>query len=432
MTILLPRWLALLLVIIAVSSSVVSAAPTDDAEQCEETGFIEHLPSEDMVGVEKDLLQLCATISGATYGGASESDFKDILLSKPEIKQAFPNLVVRFYQNGVTVGRNGMLGAFSMNAPTLAAVTVGDVLILGWRGSVTIKDFIADASIDSVGPFNGLKGLEVQEAYFSLIKKQYLKYHYKDIINFVKGTYSMVPNKNVKDGIKIKRIILTGHSLGGGIAQVAHFCLTSPIRFLWKDMVAQIKSNNVVVKTIAISSPMTTVFKNQEEDDGSNPGSYGLPTATQDFLKNNVFGNMCNILYKADVVPRGYSNVNFIKDFVNAFGDELSKETTGIAAMLAQGFVKFANRAVTDGDGSVLKQASKYHHVGKLLYYSAADAKPQEYIDVVGLDTTSAKNFRTLQYQGPNEGVAEYGLENHMFLVTGPGLCFASSATSTK
>lgn len=172
---------------------------------------IKHLPDEEMAGVDHDMLHLCATISGGVYDAASRSDFERVLEGS-KIRERFPDLTLRFFQNGVTFGRDLFPEQISLDAPTFVAVITGSTLVLGWRGTVTIKDMFADANIDSVSPWQQkLKGLEVQKAYYEMIKDVYFRSHAKDIENYVKGAYSKVPNKAKKDGTPITRIILTGH-----------------------------------------------------------------------------------------------------------------------------------------------------------------------------------------------------------------------------
>jgi len=172
---------------------------------------IAHLPDEEMAGVDHDMLHLCATIAGGVYEAASRADF-ELLLTDSKVRETFPDLTVRFFQNGVTFGRDWFPEQLSLDAPTFVGVITGSTLVLGWRGTVTIKDILADANIDSVSPWKQkLKGLEVQKAYYEMIKNVYFRTHAKDIENYVKGAYSKVPNKVKKDGTPITRIILTGH-----------------------------------------------------------------------------------------------------------------------------------------------------------------------------------------------------------------------------
>ena len=114
---------------------------------------ITYLPDEEMVGVDRDMLHLCATISGGVYEATSRADFERVL-EDSEIRDRFPDLTLRFFQNGVTFGRDWFPKQISLNAPTFVAVITGSTLVLGWRGTVTIKDILADANIDSVSPWH--------------------------------------------------------------------------------------------------------------------------------------------------------------------------------------------------------------------------------------------------------------------------------------
>jgi hypothetical protein len=382
-------------------------APPDDAK----IAIIKNLPSEEMAaGVDQDMLHLCATISGGVYEAASKGDFKEIL-EDPKICKAFPDLTVRWFQNGVTLGRM-LPEQLSMDAPTFVGIIAGSTLILGWRGTVTIKDMLSDAKIDSIGPWKALQGLEVQRAYYDMITKKYFRSHAKDIQNYIKGNYSKKPNGTEKDGTPITRIMLTGHSLGGGLAQVAHLFLRAPPNRIsfppspWKKLVKA--CDDVEIKTIAISAPMTTVLQD--------PSS-----STSEFLKNTIEPDMRNFVFNADVVPRGYSDLPFIDDFVNAFINEESPNP-GFVDQLAEAFVKLHVR-IFEMKG-MMEQAQRYRHVGKLIYYDNPSATPVMCVDdrASTKETGETPYFRDLKYDGPKTKVADTALENHMVLVTGPGL----------
>jgi hypothetical protein len=59
---------------------------------------ITNIPSSGMVGVDANLLQLCATISNEIYdeGPANRKMFQKLLTEIPEVKDNFPDLQVRF------------------------------------------------------------------------------------------------------------------------------------------------------------------------------------------------------------------------------------------------------------------------------------------------------------------------------------------------
>ena len=363
---------------------------------------IKHLPPEDMVGMDSDMLKLCATVAGGVYEANSKADFEK-LMQDDEIQEKFPDLTVRFFQNGVTFGKDWFPEQLSLDAPTFVGLITGSTLILGWRGTATIKDVLADVDIDSVAPWRKtLSGLEVQKAYYDMVKNHYFKYHERDVQNYIKGSYSKVPGRTKKDGTPITRIILCGHSLGGGLAQVAHLYLRANKNSKnYKD---------IEIKTIAISAPMTTVVDNPSAD-------------TSKFLTDVVEPDMRNVVFNADVVPRGYSDLKFIDGFVNAFLKDDQTASPGLAQQLAAGFVKLhVNIFKKKG---MMEQAERYRHVGKLIYYDNEKSNPVLYTDPGFYDDVSVeeKNFRDLRY-GPQRKVAHTAMDNHMVLVTGPGLVY--------
>jgi hypothetical protein len=384
---------------------------------------MERMPSTGMVGVDKNLLQLCATISGKIYDDEATNrvKFQKLLMDIPEVKDNFPDLQVRTYDKGVSIGKNLVKEQLSLNLPTFVFIITGETLILGWRGTKTAKDMITDAMFGSKAPWDDMKDLQVQASYYDTIEKYFKERHGKDVTNMVNGTYSKVLDKNAKDGTPIKRIILTGHSLGGGLAQVAHLYLTLlPSVDNEKSKLYGLAEacKKVVIRTVAFSAPMTTALLDK-------------PTskATTDFLKKSIAPNMRNVVYSADIVPRGYANLEFINDFVKAFLNSEQEPVEGAAKAFADAFVSFhtwifANRK------DLMKQAENYRHIGKLVYYEDATNRPLVHVDVGFFGDgpkpkTGEKSFNDLVYGGPQEDVAMTALDNHLTLVTGPGLAYA-------
>jgi hypothetical protein len=373
---------------------------------------ITNIPSSDMVGVDANLLQLCATISKEIYdeGPANRKMFQKLLTEIPEVKDNFPDLQVRFFDKGVTFGKN-VPEKLSFNPPTFTAVITGDTLILGWRGTKTVKDMIADISFGSTAPWDNMKDLEVQKVYYERVD-DYFNNKGEDVCSFVTGNYMINSNKKIPsegpDGTRIKTIILTGHSLGGGLAQVAHlFLKLSPLYGLADAC------EEVDIRTVAFSAPMTTFLN---KPDG----------ATTDFLENFIEPKMCNVVFNTDIVPRAYGNLRFINSFVNAFlnddsrGGEKSND-------LADTFVNLVVKTFKNNEEAV-EQAESYRHVGKLIYYEDATATPVVYVDG-GFSgdgpkpKQGEKSFHDLHYGRPDK-VAETALDNHMTLVSAPGLAW--------
>ena len=208
-------------------------------------------------------------------------------------------------------------------------------------------------------------------------------------------------------------LLLCACSLGGGLAQVAHLCMraTPNLFSRWNSLVNACK--DVEIRTVAISAPMTTVLNTPSSE-------------TMQFLNDQIQPFMRNAVFNADVVPRGYSNLEFIDGFVNAFlNDDSGILPSGVADQLARAFVNLHIR-IFEMRG-MIEQAERYRHVGKLIYYDKPSSLPVLYVDTGFLDdtenesnissNTKEKCFRNLRY-GPKRKVADTALENHMVLVT--------------
>ena len=196
---------------------------------------------------------------------------------------------------------------------------------------------IADIRFRSTAPWDNMKDLEVQEVYYDMVN-DYFNNNGEDVCSFVTGNYMINSNKKIPskgpDGTRIKTIILTGHSLGGGLAQVAHlFLKLSPLYGLVDAC------EEVDIRTVAFSAPMT-MFLNKPDG------------ATTDFLEKFIEPKMCNIVFNTDIVPRAYGNLRFINSFVNAF---LNDESRGgeKANDLADSFVNVVVKTFKNNEEAV-------------------------------------------------------------------------------
>jgi hypothetical protein len=383
-----------------------------------------------IIGVSnKKLLHLCATVSGQLYEekATTRSAFEKILKNIPQVEKEFPNLQVRFLHTGPKFG-DIVPKLLSTNPPSFAGIITGDTLILAWRGTVTVQDMVADIKFSPTTPSGWdetCSGLQVQKVYYNMIKT-YFTSHEKDVLNYVSGNYMKDKDKHISNkpderGSPIKRIILTGHSLGGGLAQVAHLYLSVMGGKDSDNAKVSHLGTKVDVQTIAFSAPMTTAFT-----------STGITnTTTLKFLDDTITPKMRNFVYSRDVVPCAYANLRFVDDMVDAFLDD-TPSASEAALAFAEGLVDWIKKRGDDKDWQ--DELTKYCHVGKLIYYVNMKAAPKTYVDEGFSERGPLKtshrelSFYDLTYDGPDTKVAATALANHMALVTGPGLSYASSS----
>ena len=95
---------------------------------------------------------------------------------------------------------------------------------------------------------------------------------------------------------------LLRQSLGGGCSQIAHLTLRAQMEdeaSPWNEL------EGVNVRSVAFCGPMTTVLLDNA-------------TPETDVFLEKLWKNSCNVVYKNDVVPRGYGYLSFIEDFLKS------------------------------------------------------------------------------------------------------------------
>lgn len=295
-------------------------------------------PSKDLTGVDEDITRICATLSRLAYEVNNQSSF------------AFSN------KNLDVHATSDIHGILHTSTPTFVKAFVGDeTMVVCWRGSFGLLDWINNFAVAPVSSprWSGMaEALKAHCAYCSLVEND-LALHQKEIV------------KDITDG-KIKELILTGHSLAGGMAQVAHALILGAMS---EDPDWQKVKDQVKVRTVAFSAPMTYVVLDESNDKVKN------------FLKT-ISEHSCNIVYSCDPVPHAPGDVKFLTDwFALAMEYQKKKLKWGEQALCNLASVQsrilslVEDKNVREVD-DMLKVCQKYRHIGKIIYYENHAATP--------------------------------------------------------
>lgn len=357
--------------------------------EVKDDGIFGCLPTKEMTGVEPEMTQLCATVSTQMYNCKSFEEFK---LSTKDVKTD-----LFLYDNH---------GDLNDGTSPFGVAIVGKTMILGWRGTSTLADGLNDAAASpqsSLAWRKYAKTIKAQGAVTSIVHND-LANHEKAIIRRAKK-------------LCITEIITTGQSLGGACAQIGLLTLRAQIEDKTSPWNAL---EGVNVRSIGFCGPMTTVLLDN------------ATSATDKFIEDLV-KNSCNIVYKNDVVPRGYGYMSFIHDFVDDAADDLNKAVP-VPRILkriidSHGMIEdlvdsaFENEAV----GALIEVFSQYRHLGNIVYYSSEDAEPRVLKDMGAFhkNTSGDKSlFRSVKYIPFKGNVLDEFMSWHMDPIMGPGLAY--------
>ena len=232
-------------------------------------------------------------------------------------------------------------------SPRFAIVLYKNCLILSWRGSVSLWDWTANFAGSPVrsGRWNDIApNLLVHKAYCADVESD-LASHEKLMMTLF------------KENKKINEIIFTGHSLGGGMANIAHIIVKSQLEqkgTSWKKS----SPHNLTCRTVAFAAPMTTLNIEPEFD---------AATPTNTFLRT-VSVNTCNFIYSFDPVPHAVGDVDYLKEVVKRLKNKLG----GIAKICL---------VVVKADSKIdyvmenLDKLKEYHHIGEIIYYDVTNSR---------------------------------------------------------
>mmetsp|Transcript_16677 Transcript_16677/g.47880 ORF Transcript_16677/g.47880 Transcript_16677/m.47880 type:complete len:530 (+) Transcript_16677:458-2047(+) len=317
-------------------------------------------PPENKTGVDPAILQIAACLSQQIYDATDETYFHlEATAGDAEMRKG----EVHIFNSH---------GSLNPAIPAFAVASVGTTLILGWRGTNQILDFINDAAFapvvsrELVDAATGIRS----HAMFSACVGSALRVHEDEII-------SLIEEKS------IDTIVFTGHSLGGALAHVAHLFIQASIGIQdepdepeqggfegsvpWKKTLSHLKEP-LKLKTVSFAAPMSTIDRENVLDRFDE----FMHNIQADTLLEVVSSNSVNFVFSCDVVPRAYGHIFYINDVIRAIGPELVRNH--VSQKLS--FFDYDEKISTAVIDFILARteplvdvAASFRHYGALLYY---------------------------------------------------------------
>jgi len=248
--------------------------------------------------------------------------------------------------------------------PPFAAVVVkpndeeDNILILAWRGSITAFDFINDVALSPTlsSRWSGATNEDCAHgAYVNLIETH-----------------------------NVKRVFLTGHSLGGGLANVAHLVVRGQLQKAgspWAKL-----DGKATWLACTFASPQTIVRKYDTEK---------IPPKLVSDLDTSSY----NFVYGCDAVPRSIGMLKYLGDLLEIVVPEIADDELNQAVNKLSFAKKWAARAalhelnpeqkLEDADQNAVKLlkgkglsevVAQFTHIG-MVVYQAPEANEYEYLD---------------------------------------------------
>jgi len=331
-------------------------------------------PARELTNVNAHITYMCATMCSTIY----ESNASPTIGDKPEDsrgKALFEETIEQQRNWASASSADVELCIFddhgdykSCHAP-MAMVVYGGTMIIAWRGSQTLSDWINDFSTTPILSKNWrdvAPELRIHAGYTALVDNE-MCLHEDEF------------KKCIRDR-NIKEVVFTGHSLGGGVAHVAHlFALAT-----WAN---DETLPQVTYRSLCFESPMVFVV------DDAGPKTQAVLDQLMDTARNFVF---CG-----DAVPRMYGNLAYAEGLYHAAIEnklDLPPALGGVAHKISHSVLESALGSL-EGLRMYYQVNANYYHYSKLIYYETPTSEPK---------LVAPSKVRAIPFSFYNEQICEY------------------------
>jgi len=363
-------------------------------------GNFKYMPTKEMTGVETHICRIAATMAQQCY--EIQDDKKD-------------NFKLSTKDHEVEIVLMTKQGTFRPTNPTFGAAVCGDTMILAWRGTnpngapMDLINDIAFSPCANMAWRDHGKTLKLQGAMTSLCAN--------DITTYEETIIAECKKRGIKE------IVTTGHSLGGGLGQIAHTILRAQMQqesSPWSDL-----NGDVNVRSVVFSAPMTTVVLDEYTE------------KSEQFMEE-INENSCILILSNDPVPRAYGYLTFLEDLADDIIPYLSSTVASklpvpnfFLQRTLDKFMKDKKVGLLGGDlfMDLISVMEEYVHPGNIVYYESPESRPRVLDDRgFAYGGQEGDTFRSVPYKAERKvNPLDVGMGWHNDIVKAPGLAYDDS-----
>lgn len=277
--------------------------------------------------------------------------------------------------------------------PPAAVVVRSHKMYIAWRGTDSVMDVLTDTNCRPI------------VGYWTEMMPEILAHTGMNGMLQTFMTEQIRAIQDIVDKFQVDKIICSGHSLGGGIAQIALLSMYG----LRQSKFTQLE--NVTGKVY--STPLYQTFKKVElcAIVFAAPMVFHVPESPSDmttrFLESFLEFNCINFVFDNDLVPRMPGHVEFIKEALTDIAkDEINKQFKNVFVGVVSSYVMFAvQRSIVNKAAKIIgsihdslaDDMRMYRHTSTIIHFDYKD-KNGEVSVKASRDTPKAFGEKSAQF----------------------------------